>query len=374
MTVHFDIFLLLGVVALGVNLFFVSYFLFYTPKRSLATQLVLCILTITLVENLGHILIHSRLIYVLPKYFGWPGHFKLLLYPLLLLYVGLINGRHPFTRAHLILFLPFLIEFITWLPQRIAWTSTFTESAIDAFYADNRPGPTYRWSTLWLFFFRFFIPVVFSVLLLIQVRQLRHLHNKSIPIRLLSWLAILALFYALFADLINIVLYEYLGESFSEWPSEIIILSASTFVIGFHLITQTSGKPHDSESAKGSYLTSSLSRQEAEEIFIIFNKCVLAEQLFLDPGCSLQGVATRIGTNPRYLSQAINSISGSGFTEHINKFRIDHAIHLLRGEHAVIYTIEAIGQLSGFRSKSVFYRAFEQHTGTSPAKFRQDTH
>src|SRR5690606_10070025 len=110
--------------------------------------------------------------------------------PLLLLYVSLINGRHPL-RAHLLLFLPFLIEFITWLPQRLAWTSTFTQSALDAFYADSRPGPTYRWSTPWLFFFRFFIPVVFSILLLIQVRQLRH-HNKSIPIRLLSWLAILA--------------------------------------------------------------------------------------------------------------------------------------------------------------------------------------
>lgn len=68
------------------------------------------------------------------------------------------------------------------------------------------------------------------------------------------------------------------------------------------------------------------------------------------------------------LSKLINENLNSNFTEFINKYRIEEAKQLIVTNSN--YTIEAIGNSSGFNSKSAFYKAFKAYAGTTPAKFK----
>ena len=68
------------------------------------------------------------------------------------------------------------------------------------------------------------------------------------------------------------------------------------------------------------------------------------------------------------LSRLINENLNSSFTEFINEYRVEEAKQLIAIN--ANYTIEAIGNQSGFNSKSAFYKAFKTYTGTTPAKFK----
>lgn len=91
------------------------------------------------------------------------------------------------------------------------------------------------------------------------------------------------------------------------------------------------------------------------------------EKLFLNSDVKLSDVSKKINITPHELSKLINKNLSVNFTDYINEFRVVHAKELLKNKS--LYTIDAIGNLSGFNSKSAFYKAFKKFTGTTPAKF-----
>jgi AraC-like DNA-binding protein len=63
------------------------------------------------------------------------------------------------------------------------------------------------------------------------------------------------------------------------------------------------------------------------------------------------------------------------FLEYLNGYRIREAKMLLKeqnegGEYAH-YTVQAIGEMVGFGSRSVFYEAFKQIVGVSPSEYKK---
>lgn len=67
-------------------------------------------------------------------------------------------------------------------------------------------------------------------------------------------------------------------------------------------------------------------------------------------------------------SQLLNDNLKMSFPVFINQFRIEEAKRLLYSE--TDYTIEHIGQLSGFKSRTAFYNAFKKHTGITPSEYK----
>ncbi|MEY2760301.1 MAG: hypothetical protein RLZZ96_201 [Bacteroidota bacterium] len=54
------------------------------------------------------------------------------------------------------------------------------------------------------------------------------------------------------------------------------------------------------------------------------------------------------------------------FTSYRNKLRIEYATDLLRAGTHLTTSIEGIAEMSGFKSKSIFYKIFKQEHGTTP--------
>lgn len=95
-----------------------------------------------------------------------------------------------------------------------------------------------------------------------------------------------------------------------------------------------------------------------------------AENVFLNPKLTVKMLAKEIGTNEKYLSQLINKKYDKNFSNFINDFRIEYSKELLTDKNYQNYTIEAIGGLSGFNSKSGFNSTFKKNTGYTPSQYK----
>ena len=73
-------------------------------------------------------------------------------------------------------------------------------------------------------------------------------------------------------------------------------------------------------------------------------------------------------TVARNLSAAINQSKGMNVSQYVNGFRLAHAATSLRETQLSVTEIAA---LSGFLSRSNFYREFQRSYGQSPVTYRQ---
>jgi len=92
------------------------------------------------------------------------------------------------------------------------------------------------------------------------------------------------------------------------------------------------------------------------------------ENIYNNSDLNLTEVANLLETSTHELSRLINEKTDGSFTDFINQYRIEEAKRLIKTN--ILYTIEAIGNQSGFNSKSAFYKAFRKVTGTTPAKYK----
>jgi AraC-like DNA-binding protein len=92
---------------------------------------------------------------------------------------------------------------------------------------------------------------------------------------------------------------------------------------------------------------------------------------FLDPDYRLAQLSSAAGVPACELSRLINEETGAGFVSFLNDERLKHACDLLRAPEERRTSVEAIALLSGFRSRSAFYRAFTGAYGVTPAVYRK---
>lgn len=106
----------------------------------------------------------------------------------------------------------------------------------------------------------------------------------------------------------------------------------------------------------------------------LFNKIkqvVEEKELYLEKSLTLNDLAKELGVNYKYITQAINEGSGKSFLEFINEYRTSKAKGLLSNRDNLSIPIEDIGDLSGFKSKTTFYKYFKSHFGETPSAFRK---
>lgn len=91
------------------------------------------------------------------------------------------------------------------------------------------------------------------------------------------------------------------------------------------------------------------------------------EKLYVQADLKLESLARRLSLSPHLLSQFLNEHLGNSFSDYVNAYRIEAACKLLLEEEK--YTVEGIGNMVGFRSRSSFYTAFKKLKGSTPSQF-----
>lgn len=91
------------------------------------------------------------------------------------------------------------------------------------------------------------------------------------------------------------------------------------------------------------------------------------EQHYAEP-LSLSEVAKHFHFNPSYLSSYFAANNKEGFSEYVNKLRIEKAEELLRHDGA---TIAEISGMVGYSDHSYFCKVFKKATGLAPSQYRR---
>ena len=95
--------------------------------------------------------------------------------------------------------------------------------------------------------------------------------------------------------------------------------------------------------------------------------------VFCDPELSLNAVAKALGSNPTYVSQAINGEAGMNFRSYVNERRIRLARQILTNpDSSSVFTLQAISEKVGFKSTSNFNIAFKKVTGMTPSAYMKE--
>ncbi len=110
---------------------------------------------------------------------------------------------------------------------------------------------------------------------------------------------------------------------------------------------------------------------ENTELQVIYNNLIETinkNKIFTNPYLTLTELASNIGTNRTYISQAINLQGHMNFNAFINKFRINEAINILEINPKI--KIEELALRSGFGSVISFQRAFNKDIGKTLTEWK----
>jgi AraC-like DNA-binding protein len=99
--------------------------------------------------------------------------------------------------------------------------------------------------------------------------------------------------------------------------------------------------------------------------------CMETDKPYLQKDCNLNYFAKIVNLPAHHLYYYFREIKKQAFTDFRNEWRIKHAKDLIRKNKNKVYTIEAIGMLSGFTSKNAFFASFKKYEKTTPGNYAQ---
>lgn len=95
------------------------------------------------------------------------------------------------------------------------------------------------------------------------------------------------------------------------------------------------------------------------------------EELFRNPSLDRGILANRLGLSASSITRILKEEGQISFNDFINRYRIDLAKNMLNDPRFDIFSLEAIGQEVGFKSRSTFYETFKKEVGISPGAYKK---
>lgn len=127
------------------------------------------------------------------------------------------------------------------------------------------------------------------------------------------------------------------------------------------------------------YLRNFFSDQKKDNTFIIHYRKDNSESIqhrlkgimtenkpFLKRGYHIKELAAELQIPVHQLSAFLNQVLGMNFSDHINKYRIDHCIDLINTNSSSRLNLQQLSKICGFNNRSSFTTAFKKFTGQKP--------
>lgn len=291
--------------------------------------------------------------------------------PIMYIYVRSITQAPKFHKLkYILLFLPWLISFLFWLPFYLLPASEKVG------YWNQEPGLSF-----FIFLaFKFIVLYLYFFLTIAQLRswlKMNHNENHSNHHYLnINWTNRVILFNMLAVLLIYILAFlPNLGIAVPIYSDHItsLTLTFSIYFIAFLYIKypMVLFKPKGQNSK---YRTSGLTKVQKEKMTQQLLNYIQEAQPYLNPDLKLDDLALALQISPNQLSQLINEVIGKNFYEFINDYRIQYFKKKISNPKENHRTLLSLALESGFKSKSSFNRIFKQSEGLTPSAFKKNLH
>ena len=143
------------------------------------------------------------------------------------------------------------------------------------------------------------------------------------------------------------------------------VLLFSIFFVSFRISFYAKDFRKEIQAEKQEYLDPDYAALEARIASVMDE-----QQLFRVPGLKISDVATAVGSNRTYVSNAINNAAGVPFADYVNKRRVEYAKKRLSEQAPEDEkNISELATESGFASFPSFYRAFVKYVGEPPTSW-----
>lgn len=120
------------------------------------------------------------------------------------------------------------------------------------------------------------------------------------------------------------------------------------------------------------YKSSHLSDDDKQQLLASILEVMDTNDEIFSPDFSLERLAMLSGSKYKYVSQVINEHYQQNFNNFLNSYRIKEACKRMGDiEHYGNYTIEAISESVGFKSRSTFVSSFKRITGLTPSQYQR---
>ena len=194
----------------------------------------------------------------------------------------------------------------------------------------------------------------------------------------LEWIKILLFGFILFVA--GLVIVSLIDDKFGEIIFDLLMLSYIAYT-GYHAVKQSNiysavsfdekliaqaGAVEPTESID---VTPNIKLDELKQKIVAL---VESEKLFLRQDITIFDIAEQLDSNSKYVSQAINGYLNKSFIVFINEYRVEASKGFLIDSKNDNFTIEGIGQMAGFKSKSAFNTAFKKITGVTPSIYKKE--
>lgn len=117
------------------------------------------------------------------------------------------------------------------------------------------------------------------------------------------------------------------------------------------------------------YRKNKLTREEGEALQRQLETVMEQKKPYLNPDLQMSGLARLLGCTSHQLSQLFTQQLGRNYYDFIAEYRIKEFKRLAALREYDRYTISALSELCGFRSRNPFLVAFKKHTGTTPREY-----
>ena len=137
---------------------------------------------------------------------------------------------------------------------------------------------------------------------------------------------------------------------------------------------QQSESESDTQRTSAKYQSSRLGEEEKQRILAKLQDLVTMPEVVCSADCSVSRMAEMAGCHHKYLSQIVNEVYGCNFNSFINEYRIKEASRrMAAGGEWERYTIEAIANSVGYKSRTTVSSLFKQFTGMTPSEYKRRT-
>lgn len=369
--------------------FLLSIFLFLKKDKALLMPLIIIVL-LTSFQLLSEYLIVTKYIIEIPHLIYVADPFNALCGVLIFLYFrNIYEGEAAYRRSDILLFLPFLLYFIYYIPcflesadEKIAYLEEYNNQEINSL----------EFLLEWGFEIVVTLPFLLASYFLLKKYELK-IKDEYSNVTKVSYafaFALLIGFIVLYFFETIAVLLGFAGLKWVEIANTVIyfLTICITYLIGYEAlvhqnnekITQNHVKPTEigeiaqtqlNETVK--YKKNNLSEEKIQQIAHKIKQCMEQDLLYRNAELRLSNVAEAIKESPNHISQIINDLYKQNFYDFVNYYRIEDAKQLLKSPQFQNYAIAAIGEEVGFNSKSTFYAAFKKITNLTPLQYQNIT-
>jgi AraC-like DNA-binding protein len=219
-----------------------------------------------------------------------------------------------------------------------------------------------------------FIFPIMNVYYIFKTIKVYRLHNKEVKAIFsynegvsIKWMKHYILGYILF------IICIYLSQGYSDFLELYIpmvaFLSAYLLFVGYRGLHQKKIIFKDvSINAKKENETNFNNEDIKSRILDAMEK----DEVFLNDKLTVYEFSKTVNSNSKYVSSILNSEFKQNFSTFVNSYRVEKAKKVLKSEVSESYTIEAISEMVGFKSKSAFNNAFKSFVGKTPSAYKKD--